>query len=237
MYGRGANDMKSGVCAMVFALDALRDAGYLPGSDVYVQTVTEEELTGNGALSTLARGYRADACLIPEPTGATHPARHDRRDVVPPAHARQAGARVGERARHQRDPLGLRPDRGAARPHARAQRARQARSVVQPHPESDQVQSRQDRRRRLGDLDARMVRGRLPHRRAAGHDARRIPRGAERRRDGGGAAGPVPRRKSAARSIWNGFQADDYVLEPGSDFENADARRAPARAWRASRAK
>ena len=70
MHGRGANDMKSGVCAMVFALDALRDAGYLPGSDVYVQTVTEEESTGNGALSTLARGYRADACLIPEPTGA-----------------------------------------------------------------------------------------------------------------------------------------------------------------------
>jgi acetylornithine deacetylase len=70
MHGRGANDMKSGVCAMVFALDALRSAGYLPGSDVYVQTVTEEESTGNGALSTLARGYRADACLIPEPTAA-----------------------------------------------------------------------------------------------------------------------------------------------------------------------
>jgi acetylornithine deacetylase len=70
MTGRGANDMKSGVCAMVFALDALRKAGYLPASDVYVQTVTEEESTGNGALSTLARGYRADACLIPEPTGA-----------------------------------------------------------------------------------------------------------------------------------------------------------------------
>ena len=70
MIGRGANDMKSGVCAMVFALDALRTAGCLPGSDIYVQTVTEEESTGNGALSTLARGYRADACLIPEPTGA-----------------------------------------------------------------------------------------------------------------------------------------------------------------------
>lgn len=69
LYGRGACDMKSGVAAMVFALDALRTAGYLPGSDVYVQTVTEEESTGNGALSTLARGYRADACLIPEPTG------------------------------------------------------------------------------------------------------------------------------------------------------------------------
>jgi acetylornithine deacetylase len=70
MFGRGANDMKSGVCAMVFALDALRHAGFHPGSDVYVQTVTEEESTGNGALSTLARGYRADACLIPEPTAA-----------------------------------------------------------------------------------------------------------------------------------------------------------------------
>jgi acetylornithine deacetylase len=70
MHGRGANDMKSGVCAMVFALDGLRNAGFLPASDVYVQTVTEEESTGNGALSTLARGYRADACLIPEPTDA-----------------------------------------------------------------------------------------------------------------------------------------------------------------------
>ena len=70
MYGRGANDMKSGVCAMVFALDAMRAAGVLPASDLYLQTVTEEESTGNGALSTLACGYRADACLIPEPTGA-----------------------------------------------------------------------------------------------------------------------------------------------------------------------
>jgi acetylornithine deacetylase len=69
MYGRGAGDMKAGVSAMVFALAALRQAGYAPASDVYVQTVTEEECTGNGALSTLARGYRADACLIPEPTG------------------------------------------------------------------------------------------------------------------------------------------------------------------------
>lgn len=70
MIGRGAHDMKSGVAAMVFAMDALRDAGVRPAADVYVQTVTEEESTGNGALSTLARGYRADACLIPEPTGA-----------------------------------------------------------------------------------------------------------------------------------------------------------------------
>ena len=33
--------------------------------------MTEEESTGDGALSTLLRGYRADAALIPEPTGGT----------------------------------------------------------------------------------------------------------------------------------------------------------------------
>jgi acetylornithine deacetylase len=69
MNGRGAHDMKQGVAGMVFAMDALRSAGLAPAADVYVETVTEEECTGNGALSTLARGYRADACLIPEPTG------------------------------------------------------------------------------------------------------------------------------------------------------------------------
>ncbi len=36
---------------------------------MYVQTVTEEESTGNGALAALLRGYRADAALVPEPTG------------------------------------------------------------------------------------------------------------------------------------------------------------------------
>jgi acetylornithine deacetylase len=68
MYGRGANDMKAGVACMVYAMDAIHAAGFEPAADVHVQTVTEEESTGNGALATLARGYRADACLIPEPT-------------------------------------------------------------------------------------------------------------------------------------------------------------------------
>lgn len=71
MNGRGAHDMKQGVSAMVWAMDALRTAGLAPAADVYMQTVTEEECTGNGALSTLARGYRADCALVPEPTGAT----------------------------------------------------------------------------------------------------------------------------------------------------------------------
>ena len=66
MYGRGAGDMKGGVVCGLFALDALRSAGFAPGSDLLFQTVIEEESTGNGALSTIQRGYRADAVLIPE---------------------------------------------------------------------------------------------------------------------------------------------------------------------------
>lgn len=67
--GRGTADMKVGVAEMVFALDALRTVGLEPTADIYVETVSEEECTGNGALSTLVRGYTADACLIPEAVG------------------------------------------------------------------------------------------------------------------------------------------------------------------------
>ena len=41
--------------------------GLQPAATVYVQSVVEEESTGNGALMTHLRGYRADAVLIPEP--------------------------------------------------------------------------------------------------------------------------------------------------------------------------
>lgn len=69
MHGRGTADMKCGVSAMVFALDALRRLGAEPAATVHITTVSEEECTGNGALATLARGYRADAALIPESMG------------------------------------------------------------------------------------------------------------------------------------------------------------------------
>ena len=68
MYGRGAGDMKAGLVAEMFALDALKRIGYQPAATVYLQSVTEEECTGNGALACLVRGYRADAALIGEPT-------------------------------------------------------------------------------------------------------------------------------------------------------------------------
>jgi acetylornithine deacetylase len=67
MFGRGAADMKAGVAANLFCLDALRRAGVRPAATLYVESVVEEESTGNGALMTHLRGYRADAALIPEP--------------------------------------------------------------------------------------------------------------------------------------------------------------------------
>ena len=67
LYGRGGADMKAGHAAMIFAMDALRAAGLVPAARVEIQSVVEEESTGNGALMTYLAGHTADAVLIPEP--------------------------------------------------------------------------------------------------------------------------------------------------------------------------
>lgn len=67
LYGRGGGDMKAGIAANLFALDALRRLGLQPAARVHVQSVVEEECTGNGALACLVEGYTADAAIIPEP--------------------------------------------------------------------------------------------------------------------------------------------------------------------------
>ena len=67
LYGRGCGDMKAGVVAMVYAFKALQHMGLQPASEVQFHSVIDEECTGNGALAALGRGYRADACVIPEP--------------------------------------------------------------------------------------------------------------------------------------------------------------------------
>lgn len=71
LYGRGAGDMKAGIVAYVAAMRALARLGYRPAADVFLQSVIEEECTGNGALACLHRGYRADAAIIPEPFNHT----------------------------------------------------------------------------------------------------------------------------------------------------------------------
>lgn len=71
VYGRGAMDMKAGIVVYTMAVKALQALGYEPAAKVYLQSVIEEECTGNGALSCLLQGYTADAALIPEPTRET----------------------------------------------------------------------------------------------------------------------------------------------------------------------
>lgn len=67
LYGRGAGDMRSGHAANIWALDALKRIGLQPASEVIIESVPEEESTGNGTLMTHLKGYKADAVLIPEP--------------------------------------------------------------------------------------------------------------------------------------------------------------------------
>jgi acetylornithine deacetylase len=70
LYGRGAADMKAGIVAYLNAFRALQALGLEPAAPVYLQSVIEEECTGNGALACLVQGYHADAALIPEPGNA-----------------------------------------------------------------------------------------------------------------------------------------------------------------------
>ncbi|WP_043284473.1 M20 family metallopeptidase [Paraburkholderia oxyphila] len=68
LYGRGAADMKAGIVAYTLAMRTLFELGFEPAAPVYLQSVIEEECTGNGALGCLMRGYRAEAAIIPEPS-------------------------------------------------------------------------------------------------------------------------------------------------------------------------
>ncbi len=68
LYGRGTNDMKGGIAAMIKAVEFIRRAGLALEGDVMVQTVPEEEASCMGTLSACQRGYKADAAIITEPT-------------------------------------------------------------------------------------------------------------------------------------------------------------------------
>ena len=71
VYGRGAGDMKAGLVAIVGAVRALRRLGLAPLAPVQLQSVVEEECTGNGTLqcvlSSVVAGLRPDAAILTEP--------------------------------------------------------------------------------------------------------------------------------------------------------------------------
>jgi acetylornithine deacetylase len=68
LYGRGSCDMKSGIAAGIFAVKALQKVGFSPQKDVLIECVIGEESGGVGTLTSILKGYRADAAIIMEPT-------------------------------------------------------------------------------------------------------------------------------------------------------------------------
>lgn len=68
LHGRGACDMKGGLVAAWWAVSALHQVGVPLRGDVLLASVQGEEDGGLGTFATLERGWRADACVIPEPT-------------------------------------------------------------------------------------------------------------------------------------------------------------------------
>ena len=66
MYGRGAADMKGGIAAMCAAAWRAAKAG--TRGEILIAAVADEEFDSIGTRALLARGIRADAAIVAEPT-------------------------------------------------------------------------------------------------------------------------------------------------------------------------
>jgi acetylornithine deacetylase len=70
LWGRGACDMKGGVAAMCVAAHRAHTQGLLQG-EVIITAVADEEWSSIGTREVIARGIRADAVVVTEPTEMT----------------------------------------------------------------------------------------------------------------------------------------------------------------------
>ncbi len=66
LYGRGASDMKSGLAAMTMAVKAIQESGIRLRGDLILEYTVDEELSGNGTLACVMKGYKADAGICCE---------------------------------------------------------------------------------------------------------------------------------------------------------------------------
>jgi acetylornithine deacetylase len=67
LYGRGSQDMKGSLAAMIAAVKALVDADTSLAGDVLVTAVADEEYLSEGT-EDLVKHYTADAAIVTEPT-------------------------------------------------------------------------------------------------------------------------------------------------------------------------
>jgi acetylornithine deacetylase len=69
LYGRGACDTKGPLISALWAMVALQQSGVPLAGDVLLEVVPgEEDCVGLGSLTSVARGHRADAAVVLEPT-------------------------------------------------------------------------------------------------------------------------------------------------------------------------
>jgi acetylornithine deacetylase len=67
LYGRGAQDMKGGLAAILGAVEALARSGGLAAGRLIIAAVADEEHASLGA-DALVKRWRADAAIVAEPT-------------------------------------------------------------------------------------------------------------------------------------------------------------------------
>src|SRR5687768_12894751 len=67
LYGRGTQDMKGGIAAMISAAENIAKSGGLKSGRLIVAGVIDEEYKSIGA-NTLVKSWQADAAVITEPT-------------------------------------------------------------------------------------------------------------------------------------------------------------------------
>jgi acetylornithine deacetylase len=67
VYGRGAQDMKGSLAAMIAAAKAIVDAGITLRGDLLITAVADEEHSSTGT-EALVKEFRADGAIVTEPT-------------------------------------------------------------------------------------------------------------------------------------------------------------------------
>jgi len=70
LFGRGAQDMKGSLAAMIAAAQALHESGAELGGDLLVTAVADEEFASVGT-DDLVRRFTADGAIVTEPTDMT----------------------------------------------------------------------------------------------------------------------------------------------------------------------